>query len=178
MRLTKKLGEVSGGFDYTDLPAGYYVVQITSVKEYPEKEYIKLEMKVLKTPSGKEVYVDELISDIISLKEKALWRLKAFLVALYGKEKAEQMDSFDENELIGKSVVIEVVKDGSGYRNTRVSVYKPLDKWGKLMNMDISHRVLGSKVAVAKKSILYSSDETETTDDPIGGDRDDEDVPF
>jgi hypothetical protein len=177
MKLSKRLGEVSGGYDYTDLPPGYYIVQITSAKEYPEKEYLKLEMKVLRTPSGKEVYVDELVSDIISLKEKALWRLKAFLVAIYGKEKTEQMDAFDENDLIGKSVVIEVVKDGSGYRNTRVSIYKSVDKWAKLMNMDISHRVLGSKVATSAKKMAEpeAPEETEAIDSVSS---DDEDIPF
>ena len=106
MKPIKGYNDAQASGAYTRLPAGGYVIKITSVEDVPDKQYLKIVFDIAEGPEKgrfKDEEQDYRHSFVRSYKEKALGMFKAFIQAVDASEETNYNDfiekGFDEKSL-------------------------------------------------------------------------------
>ncbi len=111
MKPIKGYNEAVASGGYTRLPAGGYIIKITSVTDQDDKQYLKVLFDIAEGPEKdrfKEEEYDSRHSFVRSYKEKALGMFKAFIKAVdatNGTDFDSRIEKgFPEQELVGKKL--------------------------------------------------------------------------
>ena len=109
--LGKAYSNATASGDYERLPAGGYVIKITSVRDEDDKEYLRVIYDIAEGPEAGRYKNEPAENDyrhsfIRSYKEKALGMFKAFIMAVdetNGTKFNERIEKgFKEQELVGR----------------------------------------------------------------------------
>jgi len=122
--------------DFGDVvPKGKYLVQIVGANVYtPEdaskSQGLRLRFNVLdQSADVKGDQTDSVISEYCSLKETALWKIKALFNAAFGRQVLQGVPE----DLEGKRLVVHVtVEEWNGNDQNRINRFRPATDWSKV----------------------------------------------
>ena len=180
MRKINNYEEIQEAGDFKNVVAGGYIAVIKSAVDYPNKEYLKIELDIAKGEFAG--YYQELfdkkafwgLSAIRSYSEKALPFFKGFATSVENSNRNFKFD-FDETKLVGKQVGIilgeeyYIGNDGSNKKRLIVSRFVSAETISK-GDFEIPEPVVkdGATIQTQGKSIA----------DSFGSEVNSDEVPF